>query len=792
MRRFQLLFLFMISMLLGCSAISNINEVGKSRQLTSQFIGSSGGTLEYRKPDSHSDGVSIIVDKAAVIHDIEFSIGYFESFPKKPKDMKPESIAFEFKFESELNKRVKIIVPFISDVMVQKGLALFNYNKNDRKWHFAGGCSLNINTKSVSALIDSPGIFAVMRLEDNLPSEALTDFEVGFDTFNAPTDFTARYCNASTSFALWFYNKIKFSTLNLFDRYSSKESLLVARAACAEFDKTQFTSAIELSENAELAGADAAMYIKTALAFENRPIIAVLDNEHTVIINKYQNYDFFFYDPLEGNIEQKFTYDPMSGNLIYYAGGIIDKIAFFGMLETCNEGFREIFDYFENVASIAISEVVGPMGEKLKTSSGSLANFEFNITKYAVTNDIHIQVYEITNLPNPPANSTLHKPLFRLLGPIDSMFDEPVEISIQYPDSDMDGFIDGTTISEDDIYVAAYNFEAESWAPTNILRSDSFFNTITVSSYYASDFGLFGFEPLTNSPRAESASSTVFNEWPIGESEETLIDNTCMYNLNGLYVTAFDCIGPRQYNVRFSKEANMSVIPGFSWSHSWYTYTNLINKCTMQNVDLYLIISCFDFAKGALIDDVDRSDSHAFYIVNTLISYITEQFPKIKGIVLKNVEFESGIHTQFEVEMLSKFIARVREKLGKKTNSSIKLFVEVEPLTGNDCGNLFGQRYTDFSKYADVLLLKTFDKNLKPFNQDQTKKYMEQALIACTTDNACTVQVQVSTSANANSVTVLDQLNVAMNYFAAGFTVFDYPSTSDNEWNQIVKFTPQN
>ena len=192
MRRLLILIMVMISMLLSCSTISNINEVGKSKVLTSQFIGTSGGTLEYRKPDSHSDGVSIIVAKGTVLEEINFSICYFESFPKKPKDMKPESIAFEIKFDAMLNRRIKIVIPFISDIAVQKGLALFRLYKNDRKWHFAGGCSLNINTKTVSALIDAPGIFAVMRLEDDLPSEALTDFEVGFDTFNAPSDFTKR------------------------------------------------------------------------------------------------------------------------------------------------------------------------------------------------------------------------------------------------------------------------------------------------------------------------------------------------------------------------------------------------------------------------------------------------------------------------------------------------------------------------------------------------------------------------------------------------------------------------
>ncbi|MCK5342401.1 MAG: hypothetical protein KAR20_03305, partial [Candidatus Heimdallarchaeota archaeon] len=388
MRRLLILIMVMISMLLSCSTISNINEVGKSKVLTSQFIGTSGGTLEYRKPDSHSDGVSIIVAKGTVLEEINFSICYFESFPKKPKDMKPESIAFEIKFDAMLNRRIKIVIPFISDIAVQKGLALFRLYKNDRKWHFAGGCSLNINTKTVSALIDAPGIFAVMRLEDDLPSEALTDFEVGFDTFNAPSDFTKRYCNASTSFALWFYNKIKFSSLNLYNRYSNKESLLVARAACAEFDKTQFTSTTELFNNAELAGADAAMYIKTALAFENRPIIAVLDETHTIIINKYQGNDFSFYDPFEGNIEQKLSYEPISGKLIYN-GKNIDNLAFFGMLDTCNDGFKSIYDYFENKTSIVIDEVVEQRNnDTLQASSGNLTSFEFDITDDAVTNDI--------------------------------------------------------------------------------------------------------------------------------------------------------------------------------------------------------------------------------------------------------------------------------------------------------------------------------------------------------------------------------------------------------------------
>ncbi|MCK5343394.1 MAG: hypothetical protein KAR20_08310, partial [Candidatus Heimdallarchaeota archaeon] len=172
--------------------------------------------------------------------------------------------------------------------------------------------------------------------------------------------------------------------------------------------------------------------------------------------------------------------------------------------------------------------------------------------------------------------------------------------------------------------------------------------------------------------------------------------------------------------------------------------------------------------------------------------YIVEQLPGIKGIVLRNVAFEKRIHTQLEVEMLSRFIARVREKLGKKNNSKLKLIVEVEPLIGNDCGNLFGQRYTDFSKYADVLLLKTFDENLMPFYQDKTKTSIENALIACTPDNSCTLQVQVSSSANANSVSVLDQLNIAMKHHAAGFTIFDYQSTSQSEWSSIDKFTPQN
>ena len=111
-------------------------------------------------------------------------------------------------------------------------------------------------------------------------------------------------------------------------------------------------------------------------------------------------------------------------------------------------------------------------------------------------------------------------------------------------------------------------------------------------------------------------------------------------------------------------------------------------------------------------------------------------------------------------------------------------------MIGNDCGNQFGQRYTDFSKYADVLLLKTFDKNLMSFDQDKTKTSIEHALVACTPDNSCTLQVQVSSSANANSVSVLDKLDIAMKYHASGFTIFDYQSTSQSEWSSIGKFTP--
>ncbi|MCD4656012.1 MAG: hypothetical protein K8S87_00565 [Planctomycetes bacterium] len=791
MRRFLFLVLLANLLLLGCSAISNINEVGKSKILISQFIDYSGGTIEYRKHDSHSNGVSIVVQSGTVFEKVNFGIYYFESFPKKPFGMMPESIAFEIKFESELNKRVKIIIPFISDVAIHKGLALFTYNKNDRKWHFAGGCALNQNAKTVSAMIDSPGIFAVMRHEDDMPSEILTDFEVGFDTFNAPADFTTAYCNASTSYAFWFYNYKKYSLQNLYSKYSSKESLLVTRAASAEFDKTQFTSALELSENAEFTDNNAPMYIKTALAFENRPIIAVLDREHTIIINKYQNYDFYCYDPYKGNREQTLSYDPVIGNF-KYDGNIIAKIAFFGMLETCNEGFNTIYNYFENVTSLEISEVVGTLGDTLQASSGSFVNFEFNITQYAVTNDIRIQVYEIYNLPNPPANATWQKPLFRLLGPIDSMFDRPVEITIHYTDVDNDGIIDGTNLSENEIYVAAYNFEAESWATTEIIRSDSFFNTLTVSSYYASDFGLFGIEPLTVSPRAEFAATTVFKEWPLGQNESTLIDNTCMYNLNSLHVSAFECIGPRQFNVRFNKESNMIFKSGFSWSDPWYSHTNLINKSYLQNVDLYFIVSCFTLQNGVSVDDVDNPDSHAYYIVNTLLSFILEHLQGAKGIILKDIALESGTHTQFEVELLTKFITRVREKLGKKTNSGLELVLEVEPLIGNDCGNLFGQRYTDFSKYADILLLKTFDEYLQPFDLVKTKQHLIPTLIACTSDNVCTVQVQVSTKAQANSDTVFEQLNVAMKYYATGFTIIDYPSTSQTEWGSIVKFTPQN
>ena len=268
----------------ACSAISNINKLPKSKLLISGDIDASGGLVSFNNADSDHNGVSIIVEKQVVDEQASFGIYYFESFPNKPKGMNVQSIAYEFKYEVQTHRRIKIVIPYMSSANpATAGFALFRRNSSSRKWHFAGGVKVDTINKLVYALIDRPGVFALLSSK-TMKTRVTTDFMTNVDNFNVNIDLSKKYCNASVAFSHWFYVNKRKNSSKLFTEFSENKFALLLQAAQFAYFETQFTSNSEIFSMGDFSNILGVNFLKTALMFENRPVAVVLDTRILIFI----------------------------------------------------------------------------------------------------------------------------------------------------------------------------------------------------------------------------------------------------------------------------------------------------------------------------------------------------------------------------------------------------------------------------------------------------------------------------------------------------------------------------
>ena len=780
--------LFFALFCLNCDAIFDINRIPKSILLISTDIGRDGGNIEYQKISSPHDGVAIFVKPRTIYNTETFGIAYFESFPNKPTNMQLESYAYEFLFPSNQHKLVKIAIPYkISLNPDVEGIAVFKYQRGPKRWHFGGEVSMDKSKGRVLALIDKPGIFAIMSRKQGMLAQYNTDFNVDFDNLNLTKELSGKYPDAASAYAAWFYREKKGSKSNLFTKHSKEESSLIIQAAEFAFFNSALTSSQELQNEADLSNASGFRFLKTALSFEKRPVLAVLDQAYLVVVYRFDNNLFYFYDPKEGSIEQTLTYDT-NNNIYIYNARNMQSVALAGWFETSDSKFEDVFDYFEEPNSLISTDTIDNAGGSLVVTAGNLSGLEVIIPAGALNTSTVMEILELNDLPSSPAKSILLSTAFRLSGPLSEIFETSIDITIPYPDVNDDGIVDGTLIPEAKILAAAYNFRSASWAQAKIINRDTTNNTITCQSFWVSDYGLFGFEEHLTPQTTENSAVFIYHSWPSGEDEAAVISKLAQNRVRKLHISAFERTSANHCYVRFEHEANMSNPTGMYWTNTWFNYQTLIQLAQSNGIDIVLAITCWDPGNSIPVDDVDNQNSHAYFIVNTVVDFILEYCPEVSGIMLDYVRYDVGTYTEQEKDLVVKFLKRVREKIGRKGLNAPRLYVDVWCSMGEDGRDSVGQRYSDFAGLADDLVVMMYGGSSPPMPASDIAKYTNRGLMPCTPENGCKMEAAIQTYGLATYTTIDEQIDAALKNRADGFAAYRYSYTDTVEWQSIEKY----
>ena len=791
MRKYCFIIVLSLLLIQGCSSIFVNNNKPVSKLLISDTLGWDGGFISYQNNSSAYNGVSISAQKRAIQTEATFSIYYFESFPYKPKNMDVKSIAYEFKYNTLTHRRVKIGIPYDDSVdPATNGVALFRLNLKSKTWHFAGGSEIVSNNNLVYALIDRPGIFAVLSLTKELPDSVSTDFRVGFDNFNANQQFLSKYNDAAAAFSFWFNNNRRTSNINLYSQFRANDSMYMLQAAQHAYQEHQFTSSTELSEEPGMNQNIAVNYMKTGLVYEGKPIAVVLDAEHTVLIFKYKNLEFSVYDPKENNLVKKLTYDPVSGIFDYESVSIL-TLAFFGDFGSCDDSFIEITDYFDSQLYAVQADSIGPQGGSIIVTSGELSGLSIQIPQGALLDYKNIEIFNLVNPPNSPTEALRLQTSFRLLGIERPFFERPIEIVIPYADVDNDGFVDNTGVLEDEIFAAAYNYSAASWAQAKVVFRDTVNNYLICETARTGDFCLFGFVKHIVTPSTGNSGVFVYHSWPSGESVSDVLDKLQANKINKLYISAFECDGDKRFKIRFSRSSGMPDHPGYIWAYNWFVYDTLIQEAKKRNIEIIFAITCWNSGKGVNVDNVEDYNSHAGFIVENIVDFILNYCPEVSGIMLDYVRYDIGNYTEAEKDVVVKFLQRVREKIGKKGLNAPRLYVDVWASNGEDGRDNVGQRYSDFACYADDLVVMLYGGNNPPLPSSSITKYVQRGLMPCTQENKCSLIAAIQTYSQATAASVDSQIFTSLKNKAQGFAVYRYSYTEADEWQSISRYCLQ-
>ena len=108
---------------------------------------------------------------------------------------------------------------------------------------------------------------------------------------------------------------------------------------------------------------------------------------------------------------------------------------------------------------------------EIRDPDSPLAGAKIDVPPNALTNSTTLSIQESNNAEAPPIETFPAGEVISFL-PDGTIFNEAVTISLPYHDDDHDGYIDGTSVSEENIHAMVFNTQSNLWQDIRVTGID--------------------------------------------------------------------------------------------------------------------------------------------------------------------------------------------------------------------------------------------------------------------------------------------------------------------------------
>jgi hypothetical protein len=136
-----------------------------------------------------------------------------------------------------------------------------------------------------------------------------------------------------------------------------------------------------------------------------------------------------------------------------------------------------------------VERSVGPEGGIVEITDPDHSSFgaKISVPSNALTENILLSIQKSNNAASPPAETFPAGEVISFL-PEGTVFKEAVTISLPYLDKDHDGYIDGTSISEENIRAMVFNKQSNLWQDIPLTGLDTENNLLQIQTTHFTDY----------------------------------------------------------------------------------------------------------------------------------------------------------------------------------------------------------------------------------------------------------------------------------------------------------------